>query len=256
MVATIPATSDGQAADSSALIDAAGLELSDLGSSSGGAPDNPGQGGAFDRGGRDGPQERGERGGEAGSAPGNLTASASIFGGGVTTASLLAENNTPVPNLPETGAQTAVEPPAEAQDATSEDPPDQTQEETVPAPESEESVLAEAPASEGENGGNDFTQEGGTPTPEGGTQNEPAQEDSSVTDGVQGQVTDPFGGTEDRNQAEQRQPAESEGGTPPGNNPGEDAAVQAERETAILLAASLVCLLIGLTAVCLYPRKH
>lgn len=83
---TIPATSDGQAADSSALIDAAWLELSDLGSSSGGAPENPGRGGAFARGNRNEPQEDREHGSETGSAPGNLTASASGAGGGVITA--------------------------------------------------------------------------------------------------------------------------------------------------------------------------
>ena len=91
--------------------------------------------------------------------------------------------------------------------------------------------------------------------PEDSTQNEPAQEDSSVTDGVQGQMADPFGSTEDRNQAEQRQPAESQG-TQPGSEPGENAAVQTDRETVVLLAASLVCLLVGLAAVFLYPRKH
>ena len=125
MVATIPATSDGQAADSSALIDAAGLELSDLGSSSGGAPDNPGQGGAFDRGGRDGPQERGERGGEAGSAPGNPAASAAGFDGGVIVASLLAESSMPAQSMPGAGAQAAMNPPTEAQNSTSANLPDQ-----------------------------------------------------------------------------------------------------------------------------------
>ena len=231
LAGTIPATSDGQAADSSALIDAAGLELSDLGAFGGGA-------------------------GETGSAPGNLTTSASISDRGVITTSLLAENNVPVQNVPGTGAQTAMEPPAEAQDATSADLPDQAQEETAPAPESEETVPEEAPASESENEGNDFTQEGGTPTSEDSTQTlqteEPMQEGSNVTDGAQGQMTDSFG---NRNQAGQGQPAEAQG-TQPGSNPEEDSAVQAERETAILLAASLVCLLIGLTAVFLYPRKH
>ena len=221
LAGTIPATSDGQAADSSALI-----------------------------------QGRRERGGETGSAPGNLTTSASISDRGVITTSLLAENNVPVQNVPGTGAQTAMEPPAEAQDATSADLPDQAQEETAPAPESEETVPEEAPASESENEGNDFTQEGGTPTSEDSTQTlqteEPMQEGSNVTDGAQGQMTDSFG---NRNQAGQGQPAEAQG-TQPGSNPEEDSAVQAERETAILLAASLVCLLIGLTAVFLYPRKH
>ena len=149
-----------------------------------------------------------------------------------------------------------MEPPAEAQDATSADLPDQAQEETAPAPESEETVPEEAPASESENEGNDFTQEGGTPTPEDSSQTqqteEPMQEGSNITDGAQGQMTDSFG---NRNQAGQGQPAEAQG-TQPGSNPEEDSAVQAERETAILLAASLVCLLIGLTAVFLYPRKH
>lgn len=252
---TIPATSDGQAADSSALIDAAWLELSDLGSSSGGAPENPGRGGAFARGNRNEPQEDREHGSETGSAPGNLTASASGAGGGVITAPLLIENNVPVQNMPGTGAQAATEPPAEAQSSPSADPPAQAQEETVPAPESEETAPAESPASEGENGGNDFTQEGGASMPEDSTQNEPAQEDSSVTDGVQGQMADPFGSTEDRSQAEQRQPAESQG-TQPGSEPGENAAVQTDRETVVLLAASLVCLLVGLAAVFLYPRKH
>ena len=256
LAGTIPATSDGQAADSSTLIDAAGLELSDLGSSSGGAPENSGQGGDVARGDREGPQGRRERGGETGSAPGNLTASASISDRGVITASLLAENNVPVQAVPGTGAQTAMEPPAEAQDATSADLPNQAQEETAPAPESEETVPTEAPASESESEGNDFTQEGGTPTPEDSTQTqqteEPMQEGSNVTDGAQGQMTDSFG---NRNQAGQGQPAEAQG-TQPGSNPEEDSAVQTERETAILLAASLVCLLIGLTAVFLYPRKH
>ena len=256
LAGTIPATSDGQAADSSALIDAAGLELSDLGAFGGGAPENSGQGGDVARGGRDGPQGRRERGGETGSAPGNLTTSASISDRGVITTSLLAENNVPVQNVPGTGAQTAMEPPAEAQDATSADLPDQAQEETAPVPESEETVPEEAPASESENEGNDFTQEGGTPTSEDSTQTlqteEPMQEGSNVTDGAQGQMTDSFG---NRNQAGQGQPAEAQG-TQPGSNPEEDSAVQAERETAILLAASLVCLLIGLTAVFLYPRKH
>ena len=262
MVATIPATSDGQAADSSALIDAAGLELSDLGSSSGGAPDNPGQGGAFDRGGRDGPQERGERGGEAGSAPGNPAASAAGFDGGVIVASLLAESSMPAQSMPGAGAQAAMNPPTEAQNSTSANLPDQgetAEEDLLPASESEESVSAEAPASKTEGGGNDFTQEDGTPMPEGSSQTqqteEPMQEDSSVTDEAQGQMTDPFGGTEDRNQAEQRQPAESQG-TQPGSEPGENAAVQTDRETVVLLAASLVCLLVGLAAVFLYPRKH
>ena len=256
LAGTIPATSDGQAADSSALIDAAGLELSDLGAFGGGAPENSGQGGDVARGGRNGSQGRRERGGETGSAPGNLTTSASISDRGVITTSLLAENNVPVQNVPGTGAQTAMEPPAEAQDATSADLPDQAQEETAPAPESEETVPEEAPASESENEGNDFTQEGGTPTSEDSTQTlqteEPMQEGSNVTDGAQGQMTDSFG---NRNQAGQGQPAEAQG-TQPGSNPEEDSAVQAERETAILLAASLVCLLIGLTAVFLYPRKH
>ena len=234
LAGTIPATSDGQAADSSALIDAAGLELSDLGAFGGGATENSGQGGDVARGGRNGSQGRRERGGETGSAPGNLTTSASISDRGVI----------------------AMEPPAEAQDATSADLPDQAQEETAPAPESEETVPEEAPASESENEGNDFTQEGGTPTSEDSTQTlqteEPMQEGSNVTDGAQGQMTDSFG---NRNQAGQGQPAEAQG-TQPGSNPEEDSAVQAERETAILLAASLVCLLIGLTAVFLYPRKH
>ena len=256
LAGTIPATSEGQAADSSALIDAAGLELSDLGAFGGGAPENSGQGGDVARGGRDGPQGRREQGGETGSAPGNLTASASISDRGAITASLLAENNVPVQAVPGTGAQTAMEPPAEAQDATSVDLPNQAQEETAPAPESEETVPTEAPASESENEGNDFTQEGGTPTSEDSTQTlqteEPMQEGSNVTDGAQGQMTDSFG---NRNQAGQGQPAEAQG-TQPGSNPEEDTAVQAERETAILLAASLVCLLIGLTAVFLYPRKH
>ena len=256
LAGTIPATSDGQAADSSALIDAAGLELSDLGAFGGGAPENSGQGGDVARGDQEGPQGRRERGGETGSAPGNLTTSASISDRGVITTSLLAENNVPVQNVPGTGAQTAMEPPAEAQDATSADLPDQAQEETAPAPESEETVPEEAPASESENEGNDFTQEGGTPTSEDSTQTlqteEPMQEGSNVTDGAQGQMTDSFG---NRNQAGQGQPAEAQG-TQPGSNPEEDSAVQAERETAILLAASLVCLLIGLTAVFLYPRKH
>lgn len=256
LAGTIPATSEGQAADSSALIDAAGLELSDLGAFGGGAPENSGQGGDVARGGRDGPQGRREQGGETGSAPGNLTASASISDRGAITASLLAENNVPVQAVPGTGAQTAMEPPAEAQDATSADLPNQAQEETAPAPESEETVPEEAPASESENEGNDFTQEGGTPTSEDSTQTlqteEPMQEGSNVTDGAQGQMTDSFG---NRNQAGQGQPAEAQG-TQPGSNPEEDSAVQAERETAILLAASLVCLLIGLTAVFLYPRKH
>ena len=256
LAGTIPATSDGQAADSSALIDASGLELSDLGTFGGGAPENSGQGGDVARGGRNGSQGRRERGGETGSAPGNLTTSASISDRGAITASLLAENNVPVQNVPGTGAQTAMEPPAEAQDATSADLPDQAQEETAPAPESEETVPTEAPASESENEGNDFTQEGGTPTSEDSTQTlqteEPMQEGSNVTDGAQGQMTDSFG---NRNQAGQGQPAEAQG-TQPGSNPEEDSAVQAERETAILLAASLVCLLIGLTAVFLYPRKH
>lgn len=256
LAGTIPATSDGQAADSSALIDAAGLDLSDLGAFGGGAPENSGQGGDVARGDQEGPQGRRERGGETGSAPGNLTTSASISDRGVITTSLLAENNVPVQNVPGTGAQTAMEPPAEAQDATSADLPDQAQEETAPAPESEETVPEEAPASESENEGNDFTQEGGTPTSEDSTQTlqteEPMQEGSNVTDGAQGQMTDSFG---NRNQAGQGQPAEAQG-TQPGSNPEEDSAVQAERETAILLAASLVCLLIGLTAVFLYPRKH
>ena len=256
LAGTIPATSEGQAADSSALIDAAGLELSDLGAFGGGAPENSGQGGDVARGGRDGPQGRREQGGETGSAPGNLTASASISDRGAITASLLAENNVPVQAVPGTGAQTAMEPPAEAQDATSVDLPNQAQEETAPAPESEETVPTEAPASESENEGNDFTQEGGTPTSEDSTQTlqteEPMQEGSNVTDGAQGQMTDSFG---NRNQAGQGQPAEAQG-TQPGSNPEEDSAVQAERETAILLAASLVCLLIGLTAVFLYPPKH
>lgn len=256
LAGTIPATSDGQAADSSALIDAAGLELSDLGTFGGGAPENSGQGGDVARGGRNGSQGRREQGGETGSAPGNLTASASISDRGAITASLLAENNVPVQAVPGTGAQTAMEPPAEAQDATSADLPNQAQEETAPAPESEETVPEEAPASESENEGNDFTQEGGTPTSEDSTQTlqteEPMQEGSNVTDGAQGQMTDSFG---NRNQAGQGQPAEAQG-TQPGSNPEEDPAVQAERETAILLAASLVCLLIGLTAVFLYPRKH
>ena len=256
LAGTIPATSEGQAADSSALIDASGLELSDLGTFGGGAPENSGQGGDVARGGRNGSQGRRERGGETGSAPGNLTTSASISDRGVITTSLLAENNVPVQNVPGTGAQTAMEPPAEAQDATSADLPDQAQEETAPAPESEETVPEEAPASESENEGNDFTQEGGTPTSEDSTQTlqteEPMQEGSNVTDGAQGQMTDSFG---NRNQAGQGQPAEAQG-TQPGSNPEEDSAVQAERETAILLAASLVCLLIGLTAVFLYPRKH
>ena len=256
LAGTIPATSEGQAADSSALIDASGLELSDLGTFGGGAPENSGQGGDVARGGRNGSQGRRERGGETGSAPGNLTTSASISDRGVITTSLLAENNVPVQNVPGTGAQTAMEPPAEAQDATSADLPDQAQEETAPAPESEETVPTEAPASESENEGNDFTQEGGTPTSEDSTQTlqteEPMQEGSNVTDGAQGQMTDSFG---NRNQAGQGQPAEAQG-TQPGSNPEEDSAVQAERETAILLAASLVCLLIGLTAVFLYPRKH
>lgn len=256
LAGTIPATSEGQAADSSALIDASGLELSDLGTFGGGAPENSGQGGDVARGGRNGSQGRRERGGETGSAPGNLTTSASISDRGVITTSLLAENNVPVQNVPGTGAQTAMEPPAEAQDATSADLPDQAQEETAPAPESEETVPEEAPASESENEGNDFTQEGGTPTSEDSTQTqqteEPMQEGSNVTDGAQGQMTDSFG---NRNQAGQGQPAEAQG-TQPGSNPEEDTAVQAERETAILLAASLVCLLIGLTAVFLYPRKH
>ena len=256
LAGTIPATSEGQAADSSALIDASGLELSDLGTFGGGAPENSGQGGDVARGGRNGSQGRRERGGETGSAPGNLTTSASISDRGVITTSLLAENNVPVQNVPGTGAQTAMEPPAEAQDATSADLPNQAQEETAPAPESEETVPTEAPASESESEGNDFTQEGGTPTPEDSTQTqqteEPMQEGSSITDGAQGQMTDSFG---NRNQAGQGQPAEAQG-TQPGSNPEEDTAVQAERETAILLAASLVCLLIGLTAVFLYPRKH
>lgn len=256
LAGTIPATSEGQAADSSALIDASGLELSDLGTFGGGAPENSGQGGDVARGGRNGSQGRRERGGETGSAPGNLTTSASISDRGVITTSLLAENNVPVQNVPGTGAQTAMEPPVEAQDATSADLPDQAQEETAPAPESEETVPEEAPASESENEGNDFTQEGGTPTSEDSTQTlqteEPMQEGSNVTDGAQGQMTDSFG---NRNQAGQGQPAEAQG-TQPGSNPEEDSAVQAERETAILLAASLVCLLIGLTAVFLYPRKH
>ena len=256
LAGTIPATSEGQAADSSALIDASGLELSDLGTFGGGAPENSGQGGDVARGGRNGSQGRRERGGETGSAPGNLTTSASISDRGVITTSLLAENNVPVQNVPGTGAQTAMEPPAEAQDATSADLPDQAQEETAPAPESEETVPEEAPASESENEGNDFTQEGGTPTSEDSTQTqqteEPIQEGSNVTDGAQGQMTDSFG---NRNQAGQGQPAEAQGAQP-GSNPEEDSAVQAERETAILLAASLVCLLIGLTAVFLYPRKH
>ena len=81
------------------------------------------------------------------------------------------------------------------------------------------------------------------------------QEDNNVTDGAQGQMSDPFGGTGNRNQAGQGQPVESQG-TQPGSEPGEDAAVQTDRETVLLLAASLICLLIGLIAVFLYPRKH
>src|SRR5699024_5353598 len=61
LAGTIPATSDGQAADSSALTDAAGLELSDLGAFGGGAPENSGQGGDVARGGRNGSQGRRER---------------------------------------------------------------------------------------------------------------------------------------------------------------------------------------------------
>ena len=68
-------------------------------------------------------------------------------------------------------------------------------------------------------------------------------------------MNDPFGDTDNRSQTGQSQPAESQG-TQPGNEPGENAAVQTDRETAVLLAASLVCLLIGLAAVSLYPRRH
>ncbi len=258
LAGTIPATSDGQAADSSTLIDATGLELSDLGSSSGGASENPGRGGDFARGGHGGPQERRERGGETSSAPGNLTAPTSISGGGTITASLLAENNVPVPNMPGTGAQTAMEPPAEAQGSTSAGPPTQAQG-GAEGVESEEPAPEEVPTSEVENEGDDFTQEGVTPTPEGSTQaqqaEEPAQENSNVTEGTQGQMTNPFGGTDNWNQDGQSQLTESEG-TQPGSNPEEETAVQAERETAVLLAASLACLLIGLIAIFLYPRKH
>ena len=155
-----------------------------------------------------------------------------------------------------------MEPPTEAQGSASADPPDQGQEageEAVQVPESEETAPAEVPASQAEGGGNVFTQESGTPTPEGSSQtqggDEPAQEDSGVADGAQDQMTDPSDGTDARNQAGQRQPAESQE-TQPGNNPGEETAVPAERETAVLLAASLICLLIGLAAVFLYPRKH
>ena len=262
LAGTIPATSDGQVTDSSSLIDASGLELSDLGSSGGGAPENPGRGGDFSQGGRGGSQERREHGDEAGSAPGNLTASAAGFDGGVIVASLVAESSVPVQSIPGAGAQTAMEPPTEAQGSASADPPDQGQEageEAVQVPESEETAPAEVPASQAEGGGNVFTQESGTPTPEGSSQtqggDEPAQEDSGVADGAQDQMTDPSDGTDARNQAGQRQPAESQE-TQPGNNPGEETAVPAERETAVLLAASLICLLIGLAAVFLYPRKH
>lgn len=184
----IPATSDGQAAEPSALIDAAGLELSDLGSSGGGAPEGPEQGGDIGQGGRGGPQARG---GEAGSAPGDPTASASISDAGVITTSALTEGGAP---MPEDGTQTQ-----------------QTE--------------------------------------------EPAREDSGVTDGAQGQTADPFGGADGQNQNGQRQPADFEGAQQ-GSAPAGAGTVQAERETAVLLAASLVCLLIGLAVVCFYPRKH
>ena len=101
-------------------------------------------------------------------------------------------------------------------------------------------------------GADDTVQTDGAPTPEDG---EPTLEDSRVADGAQGQMTDPSGGTDNRNQAGQGQPTQSEG-TQPGGSPEDETAVSAERETEILLAASLLCLLIGLAAVSLYPRKH
>ena len=259
LAGTIPATSEGQAADSSALIDASGLGLSDLGAFGGGAPENSGRGGAFAQGGRGGSKERSERERETDSAPGNLAASAAGFDGGVIVASLLAESSVSVPNLPGNGAQTATEPSTEAQDATPADLLDQAQEEAVPAPESEETAPAEAPASEGADGSNDFTQAGGTPTPESSTPIQgadgPGQENSGVTDGAQGQETDPLEGTDNQNQDGQRQSAQS-GGAQPENRLREESAAQAEGETAVLLAASLVCLLLGLAAAFLYPQKH
>ena len=146
----------------------------------------------------------------------------------------------------------------QAQGSASSDPSDPAQEEAVPDPESEESAPAGIPASGGE-GGDDTVQTDGAPTPEDSAQapedGEPTLEDSRVADGAQGQMTDPSGGTDNRNQAGQGQPTQSEG-TQPGGSPEDETAVSAERETEILLAASLLCLLIGLAAVSLYPRKH
>ena len=244
LAGTIPATSEGQAADPSALIDASGLELSDLGSASGGAPKNPDQGGDLAQGGRDGPQERRRRGSETGSAPGDMTALTTVSEGGTTIASVLSEGGTPVQDMPGTEQQTAMEPPVEARDTTSMAQSDQIQgtaEEAAPAPGSEGTAPAEGPTSEAENGDNDLTQEA----------DGPQQEDNSPTDGAQGQMTDPFD-TDSWDQAGQRQPT----GTQPGNDFEGETAIQNEQETAILLAASLVCLLIGMAAVFLYPRKH
>ena len=255
LAGAIPATSDGQAADSSTLIDASGLELSDLGASGGGAPEQPGQGGGFAQGGRGGPQERGEREGETVSE----AVSTTRYDADRIAVSLLAEAGAPAQNIPGAETQTATEPPAEAQNSASADPPEQAQEEAVPAPASEETAPAAAPSSEAEESGSDLTQEDGSSTPEGDTQaqgsDQPAQADGGAAGGAQGQMTAPSGGTDDRSQAEQRQQAASEG-TQPGGNPGEETAVPVDWETAVLLAASLVCLLIGLAAVFLYPRKH
>ena len=96
LAGAIPSTSDGQAADSSTLIDASGLELSDLGTSGGGAPEQPGQGGGFAQGDRGGPQERGEREGETVSG----AVSTTRYDADRIAVSLLAEAVAPAQNMP------------------------------------------------------------------------------------------------------------------------------------------------------------
>ena len=132
-------------------------------------------------------------------------------------------------------------PPAQAQEA----------EEVFPAPESEETAPAEVPDPETEGGGSDFTQSGGSPMPEDSTQTQrsdgPAREYGSVTDGAQEREPSSSGDAGSQNQAWQRQP---------GSSPGEEADIHTDRETMVLLAASLACLPIGLAVVFLYPRKH
>lgn len=94
---TIPATSDGQAADDSALVDASDLNISDMGSMNGGF------GGGMDRGGRGGTGPFGQNGDAAGeTAP---ASTASVDGASDTSP---ADDQTAGPA--ESGGETAIQP--------------------------------------------------------------------------------------------------------------------------------------------------